>query len=224
MTHWFLPVIIGAAAADSINPCAFSILFLSVAFLFSLGKNRKFILAAGGLYILGIALVYMAIGIGILKVLSIFAVPNFLGKVGAAILGLYSVISLGGELIPGFPVKLKLPEKSHDALARTIHKGTMPASFILGILVGMFEFPCTGGPYLFALSLLHDKTTYWQGFGYLLVYNAIFVLPLVVILLVSTNRAVLEKVERIRKIESRKGRIIFDVVLLAIAIALIISL
>ena len=53
-SSWFLPVIAGAAVADSINPCAFSILFLSIAFLFSLNKDRKYILKAGGLYIFGI--------------------------------------------------------------------------------------------------------------------------------------------------------------------------
>lgn len=78
---WFLPVIIISAIIDSVNPCAFSILFLTLTFLFSLGKERKFILLAGGLYILGIALVYTLIGVGALQVLSIFNLPNGLAKV-----------------------------------------------------------------------------------------------------------------------------------------------
>ncbi|MDP1624964.1 MAG: cytochrome c biogenesis protein CcdA [bacterium] len=221
---WFLPVILGAAAADSINPCAFSVLFLSIAFLFSLNKGRKHILAAGGLYVLGIAFVYILIGLGILHVLSILAVPNALGKIGAVILGLYSVIGLAGEFFPSFPIRLKMPTVSHPILAKIISKGTMPAAFLLGILVGLFEFPCTGGPYLFVLSLLHDQATFWQGFGYLLVYNAVFVLPLILILLASTSKTALEKADRLRRIETKKGRIIFDVVLLAIAVALFISL
>lgn len=221
---WFLPVIMGAAVADSINPCAFSILFLSIAFLFSLNKGRKYILAAGGLYILGIGLVYTAIGVGILQVLSIFAVPNIMGKIGAGLLVAYSVIGLVNEFFPAFPLKLKMPTESHATLARFIHRATMPAAFLLGVLVGLFEFPCTGGPYLFVLSLLHDQTTFWTGFGYLVLYNIVFVLPLVVILGVATNRAVLERVDRLRKIESKKGRIILDAVLLLVGLLLIISL
>lgn len=224
MTIWFLPALIGAAIADSINPCAFSVLFLSIAFLFSLGRNRAYILKAGGLYIFGIAFVYTLIGVGILKVLSAFAIPNFMGKIGAGILVAYSLISLVNEFFPKFPLKLKMPTESHSAIAKFIHKATMPAAFLLGILVGLFEFPCTGGPYLFVLSLIHDQATFWSGFGYLLIYNVIFVLPLIVILVLATTQTALEKAERIRKIESKKGRIILNTILLAIGLLLAIVL
>jgi cytochrome c-type biogenesis protein len=224
MSTWFLPVIMGAAAADSINPCAFSILFLSIAFLFSINKDRAYILKAGGLYIFGIGLIYILIGVGMLKVLSLFAIPNVLGKVGAGILVLYSLISLINELFPSFPLKFKIPTESHATIAKIIHRGTMPAAFLLGVLVGLFEFPCTGGPYLFVLSLLHDQATFWSGFGYLLIYNVIFVSPLVLILLFSTNRAILEKVDRLRRIETKKGRLVLDLILMATGLALIITL
>lgn len=214
----------GAAIADSINPCAFSVLFLSIAFLFSLGKDRKFIVLAGSVYIFGIGLTYILIGVGILKVLSALAIPNIMGKIGAGLLVMYSLLGLIGEFFPAFPFKLKMPEKSHSTIANVIHKGTMPASFILGVLVGLFEFPCTGGPYLFVLSLLHDKESFWSGFGYLVIYNIIFVLPLIIILALATNRTVLDRIEKLRKIETKKGRIILDVVLLIIGLVLILAL
>lgn len=221
---WFIPVIIGAAAADSINPCAFSILFLSISFMFSLGRDRRSILKAGALYIAGIALVYMMIGVGILRVLSLFSVPNVLGKVGALILVGYSLVSLANELFPSFPIKLKIPADTHGVLARVIRVATMPAAFLLGALVGLFEFPCTGGPYLFVLSLIHDQKTFWAGFGYLLVYNFIFVAPLIVILALSTTKKALDKAERLRRLESKKGRLAFDLVLLGVGLALFIGL
>ncbi|MDO8579476.1 MAG: cytochrome c biogenesis protein CcdA [bacterium] len=214
--EWFLPIIAGAAVADSINPCAFSILFLSVLFLFSLGKNRTFILTAGGAYILGIALVYTAIGVGILGVLSIFAVPNFMGKVGAVILIVYSLIAILNEFFPAFPLKLKIPEASHQIIGKIIHRASIPAALILGIVVGMFEFPCTGGPYLFVLSLIHDQKTFWSGFGYLVIYNIIFVLPLIIMLALTASKTVLEKIDRLRKLETKSARIILNFVLLVI--------
>ncbi len=209
----FLPVIATAAAIDSLNPCAFSILFLTIAFLFSLGKDRKFVLLAGGSYIFGIALVYTLIGVGLLEALSVFNVPNVMAKVGAMILIAYSAIGIINELLPAFPIKLSMPKSGHAVMARYIHKASMPASLLLGVIVGLFEFPCTGGPYLFVLSLLHDQATYWQGFGYLLVYNFIFVLPLIIILAVSTNRAVLERVDALRKVETKKYRILLMLIL-----------
>ncbi len=214
--EWFLPIIAGAAVADSLNPCAFSILFLTVVFLFSLGKDRRFVLAAGGVYILGIALVYTLIGIGILQVLSVFAVPNFMAKIGAVILIAYSLIAILNEFFPAFPLKLKIPERGHPVMGKIIHRASVPAAFLLGIVVGLFEFPCTGGPYLFVLSLLHDQKTFWSGFGYLIAYNAIFVLPLVVMLVMAASKTVLEKINRLRKLETRKARIVLDFALLAI--------
>ena len=128
---WFLPVIAVAAFIDSLNPCAFSILFLTITFLFSLGKNRKFILAAGGVYILGIAFVYTFIGIGFLKVLTIFDVPNVMAKIGAGILILYAVIGIINEFIPTFPIKLKIPASAHRTLAKVINQASIPGYFLL---------------------------------------------------------------------------------------------
>jgi len=215
---WFLPVIAGAAVADSINPCAFSILFLTIVFLFSLGKNRKFIVMAGGAYILGIALVYTLIGVGILQVLSMFAIPNFMAKIGASILIVYSLIALANEFFPNFPIKLKIPSKSHEIIGKIVHRASLPAALLLGIVVGLFEFPCTGGPYLFVLSLLHDQKTFWSGFGYLLIYNFIFVLPLIVMLALASSRTALEKADKLRKLETKKMRLILNFILLAVGV------
>src|SRR3990167_1987777 len=52
--RWLLPLVGIAALLDSINPCAFSILLLTIAFLLSIGKMRSGILKIGGTYILGI--------------------------------------------------------------------------------------------------------------------------------------------------------------------------
>src|SRR3989344_4003599 len=83
---WLLPLVGVSALLDSINPCAFSILLLTIAFLFSIGRLRSSILKIGGLYILGIFLVYMLIGLGILQTLHLFNTPHFMAKVGAGLL------------------------------------------------------------------------------------------------------------------------------------------
>lgn len=215
--NWSLPVIMVAAVIDSVNPCAFAMLFLTLTFLFSLGKDRKFIVQAGSVYILGIALVYTLIGVGILQVLSIFNISNGLAKIGASILVLYCVIGIINEFFPSFPIKLKIPSSSHNVLAKIIHKGSIPASFILGILVGLFEFPCTGGPYLFVLGLLHDQHNFWKGFMYLIIYNIVFVLPLIVMLVMAANRTVLEKLDKLRRLETKKTRLILHGCLLVLA-------
>jgi cytochrome c-type biogenesis protein len=213
--HGFLPVIVVSALIDSINPCAISVLFLTITFLFSLGKNRQFVLLSGGVYIFAIAVVYTLIGLGALQALDFFGVPNIMAKIGASILLLYSVIGLINEFFPSFPIKLKMPDSTHATLAKVITKGSIPAFLILGALVALFEFPCTGGPYLFVLTLLHDYATFWKGFWYLILYNFIFVLPLILILAFATNKIMIEKIDKLRKLETKKARVILLLVLIA---------
>ncbi|MFA5937084.1 MAG: hypothetical protein WC822_04370 [Candidatus Paceibacterota bacterium] len=215
---FFLPVIMVSALIDSINPCAISVLFLTITFLFSLGKDRKFVLLSGGSYILAIAIVYTLIGLGALQALSFFNVPNIMAKIGASILLFYSLIGLINEFCPSFPIKLKMPESSHTTLAKVINKGSIPAFFLLGCLVAMFEFPCTGGPYLFVLTLLHDYTAFWKGFWYLIMYNFVFVLPLILILAFATNKVMIEKIDKLRRLETKKARVILLLILIAFGI------
>jgi cytochrome c-type biogenesis protein len=191
---WLLPLVGVAAIIDSINPCAFSILLLTIAFLFSIGRLRANILKIGAFYILGLFLVYFMIGLGIIHALHIFNTPHFMAKVGASLLIVLGLINIINEFFPRFPIKLKIPNVAHHKMAELMEKGSLLTAFILGGLVGICEFPCTGGPYLMILGLLHDKITYFSGIGYLLLYNLIFVLPLVIILLIASNNSLLEKV------------------------------
>lgn len=201
---WLLPLVGVSALVDSINPCAFSVLLLTVAFLFSVGRLRSGILKVGGAYILGLFLTYFAIGLGLLHVLHLFNTPHFMARVGAGLLIVLGVINLLGEFFPRFPVRLKIPHAAHHFMATLLDRASIPAAFALGILVGLCEFPCTGGPYLMVLGLLHDQTTYTLGLGYLLLYNLIFVLPLVVLLLLASDKTLLGKVQAWQQKE-RKG-------------------
>ena len=190
---WMLPLVSIAALIDSINPCAFSILLLTIAFLLSLGKARLGILKIGGFYILGIFTVYILIGLGILQTLHLFNTPHFMAKVGASLLMVLGAINLINEFVPSFPIKLRIPHATHHTMAKLMQDASLPTAFLLGGLVGLCEFPCTGGPYLMILGLLHDQGTYFAGLGYLLLYNVIFVVPLIVMLLIASDKTLLEK-------------------------------
>jgi len=205
--QWLLPLVGVAALIDSVNPCAFSILLLTIAFLLSIGKVRTSILQIGGFYILGIFAVYMLIGLGILQALHLFNTPHFMAKVGASFLLVLGAINLINEFFPSFPVKIRIPEVAHRKIAELMEKASLGTAFFLGALVALCEFPCTGGPYLMVLGLLHDQQTYMAGLGYLVLYNLIFILPLVVILLIASNGALLEKVRAWKKAENKNMRL-----------------
>ncbi|MDP3764089.1 MAG: cytochrome c biogenesis protein CcdA [bacterium] len=204
---WLLPLVTISALIDSINPCAFSILLLTIAFLFNLGKMRGSILKIGGSYIFGLFTVYVLIGLGILQALHIFNTPHFMAKVGASLLIILGLINLINQFFPKFPIKLKIPDAAHHKMAQLMEKALLPTAFALGILVGLCEFPCTGGPYLMVLGLLHDKVTFTSGLSYLFLYNLIFILPLVIILAIASNKVLLEKVQNWKKEKTGQMRL-----------------
>jgi cytochrome c biogenesis protein CcdA len=201
---WLLPLVLAAALLDSVHPCSFSILLITIAFLFGMQLDRKKILQIGGTYIAGIFAAYLLIGLGILHALVLFNVPHFMGKLGAALLVGFGLINIVNEFFPQFPIKLQLPAIAHRTMAKLMDRVSVPAAFGLGLLVGACQFPCMGGPYLMVIGLLHDKMTYFAGFGYLWLYNLILVLPLAAVLWISSDRAVVEKAQQWKK-ERTKG-------------------
>jgi cytochrome c-type biogenesis protein len=69
-----------------------------------------------------------------------------------------------------------------------IAKASLPATIAAGFLVGLCTFPCSGGIYVSVITLLNAKTTMAWGVSYLALYNIMFVLPLVAILVAAGNR------------------------------------
>lgn len=205
--QWLLPLVAVAALIDSVNPCAFSILLVTMAFLLSIGKLRSNVLQIGSAYIAGIFFVYLLIGLGLLQTLHLFDTPHFMASVGAGLLVLLGLINLTNEFVPAFPLKLAIPQAAHRRMAVLMERASVPTAIALGGLVGVCEFPCTGGPYLMVLGLLHDQTTYYTGVGYLLLYNVIFVLPLILILLVASDASLLGKVQQWQQEKRRAMRL-----------------
>src|SRR3989338_6807069 len=118
---WLLPLVGFSALLDSVHPCSFSILLITIAFLFGMQMTRKKILQIGGTYIAGIFFAYLLIGLGILKVLHLFNTPHFMGKLGATILIIFGVIHIVNEFFPRFPIKLKIPTVSHFSITLIIY-------------------------------------------------------------------------------------------------------
>ena len=61
-----LPVVIGAALLDSINPCVFGVLIFLIAFMTKMFKNPHKMLLGGLLYTAVVYVTYLLIGIGFL--------------------------------------------------------------------------------------------------------------------------------------------------------------
>lgn len=183
-----LPTVILTGLIDSVNPCAFAVILLLIAFLFTLRQSRQRVLQLGGVYILMIFLVYFAIGLGLLRAVSLSDNPHFVAVVGSWILIALGSLNLVEYQFPNFPIKLHMPAIAHQKTNELIKQATLPATILVGGLVGLCTFPCSGGIYVAIITLLNAKTTAAWGVAYLVLYNIMFVLPLIVILLAVGNR------------------------------------
>lgn len=197
------PLVTISALIDSFNPCAFSVIFISLAFLVSLGKDHKSVLRLEMSYAAGIFVAYFLIGLGLLQAMSLMGAPRFMVKVGAALLVALGANGLLVRYLPSLSFNPRPLSKIRARLAKLIERGTAPSFGALGVLVGLAEFPCSGGPYLMILGLLHDRDTFWAGLGYLLWYNLVFVFPLLLIAAASANRRIIEKIRSWEKLENR---------------------
>ncbi len=215
---FLLPLVLASSIVNSIHPCAFSILLVTIAFLFSVGQLRTGILKIGGMYVFGIFLAYILIGVGVLQAFHLFDVPFFMAKFGAAVLIILGGVNLINVFFPKFPIKLGVPNFAHRKMGELMEKSSMAAAFLLGSLVGICAFPCSGGPYVMVLGLLHDQATYLQGFGYLILYNLIFVLPIIILLFIASDKNLLDKVQELQKQEMKNMKFWSGIVMIILGI------
>lgn len=188
-----LSAVIVTGLLDSINPCAFAVILLLLAFLFTIRKSRGQILGLGAIYIAVIFIVYYAIGLGIMSTVRLSEDPHFVARVGSYLLIGLGLLNLIEYRWPEFPIKLHMPAAAHAKVNKLLKVATVPATIGVGFIVGLCTFPCSGGIYVSIITLLNAKTTLNWGLAYLTLYNALYVLPLVIILLAAGNRVTAKK-------------------------------
>ncbi|MBW2148087.1 MAG: hypothetical protein JRI22_13785 [Deltaproteobacteria bacterium] len=216
-----LPVVLSTGLLDGINPCAFAVLLFFIAFLFTIQKSRGNILKMGSVYIAAIFLIYFLIGLGLMKVVMFSQKPHFMARVGAILVIILGIIHLKEVLLPRLPLRLRIPQASHETLKGWMYRATLPASAVLGILVGLCTFPCSGGIYVAIVGLLASKATYAYGLGYLVVYNLMFISPLVVILALASNPVAARRLAQWERVSSTWARLLSGATMVGLGILIL---
>jgi len=171
-------VVVGAALIDSINPCAFGVLLFLMAVLLTMGSAKR-ALRSGMIYTFVIFCVYLLAGLGIMRFAGDFlALDNVRVFVGVIIL-MGAGLEFKDFFWEGKGISLKIPVGARPWLEKYARRGTFMSLIVLGALVALVELPCTGGIYLAILSLIADSGV--KGIFYLVLYNVVFVLPLILI-------------------------------------------
>jgi cytochrome c biogenesis protein CcdA len=192
--------------------------------MLTLQKSRRTIVILGLTYIASVFLAYLIIGVGLLRAVHLFNVPKIFTEIIGWVLIIWGLWSIKDYFFPKLPFRLSISLKGRQIIASYAEKATIPATIIMGFLVAIFGFPCTGGIYLATLALLSAKQTYFKGILYLLIYNLMFVMPLILIFLGTTNRLVTEKIINLNEKNSPVFRLVIGLVTLGMGLILVLWL
>lgn len=204
-----------------IHPCTISVLLFFIAFLFTIRKSKFGIFKVGLAYIVGIFIAYLGIGLGILKVLTFSNSPHFAAKVSAILVIILGIINLINFFSKKQKIGIGLPKAVKPKISELLQKATIPTVFIVGLIVGICSFGCTAGIYLSITSLLLAKSTYIQGLVFLLLYNIMFILPLILILVFASTTKILTKIEKWEESEKKYIKLIAGIVMILLGILIL---
>jgi cytochrome c-type biogenesis protein len=215
------PLVISTGLLDSLNPCAISLLLLYIGLMYTMKKDHKTVLTFGFFYIAAVYITYFFIGLGLLKVVNIFNVPFFFARVTAYIGILFGLLNIKEYFWPNLPFSIRIPMNIRQKASEWAHKATIPAAVVLGFLIALHEFPCSGAVYLVILGYLAKNESLLRGILYLLVYNLMFVLPLIVILALASNKVLTEKFINWQERLGRKMHLILAALMISLGIGML---
>jgi cytochrome c biogenesis protein CcdA len=218
-----LGLVIGSAAIDSVNPCAIGVLILMVSVVLGQGGSPARLLKVGSAYIFAIFATYLIAGLGLVYFFS--AIPIVIAEYLSIAVGLL-VITAGILEIKdyfwygkGFSLQIptKFANKIHDW--STTNKSVWGV-MLLGAFVAAVELPCTGAPYLAIITILRIDFTI-VAFGLMVLYNLIFVAPLIIILGMIVSGTKISDVSKWKEDSKGAMRLYMGILLVALGWILI---
>lgn len=200
-----LGIIVSSGLIDGINPCAFTVLVFFISFLAFVGYTKRKMAIVGVAFILAVFITYVLIGFGLFEFIRRIEAFLFISQWVSALVSVFAFI-LGAVSLYDFSIyrktkdferiKLKLPLFLKEKIQETIRQRTdirrfkalakdlrlLASAFVTGFTVSLLESICTGQIYVPTLVyILRISPHKLKAFGYLLLYNLMFIFPLIFI-------------------------------------------
>jgi len=216
-----IPVLIGAALVDAINPCAFAVLLLLMTTIL-VSDNRKKALFSGIAFSSSIFISYFLMGIGLYSVIASIETTRVFMKIIAVAAIVLGVFNLKDFLWYGKGFLMEVPLRWRPKMKKLISSVTSPlGAFFIGFVVSLFLLPCTSGPYIVIIGMLGHKATYLRAVYLLVLYNLIFITPMIMITLFAYWGMDIKKAEEKRSKNLRVLHLIAGLIMLGMGIYLL---
>lgn len=221
----FVTVVI--AGLDSFNPCAFFVL-LSLLGILTYARSRKKMLLVGGVFLLFSGLIYflfMAAWLNLFLVIEKVAFITLIAGFVSILIGSINIkdffaFKQGISLSIPDSAKPKLFDRMRQLLRSTSMLSVLAGTAVLAVTANSYELLCTAGfPMVYTRILTLNNLSPAGYYLYLTLYNLIYVIPLVVIVLAfvftAGKRKLTEWQGRVLKLISGAMMFALGVVLLA---------
>ncbi|MFH1592435.1 MAG: cytochrome c biogenesis protein CcdA [Candidatus Woesearchaeota archaeon] len=220
-----IPAVVAAAAVDAINPCAFAVLILLLTAILTT-ESRKKALSAGLAFTLAIFISYFLMGLGLYSAIQAAGITRTFYIIVAILAILIGLFNLKDYLWYGKWFIMEVPRKWRPKMKTIVKSATsVPGAFVIGVIISLFLLPCTSGPYIVILGLLAKATTRNYALLLLLLYNFIFILPMLIITLaIYFGFTTTEKAEEWRSKRLKTLHLIAGIIILLLGIGMIIGL
>jgi cytochrome c biogenesis protein CcdA len=191
--------VLGAGLIDGLNPCAFATLVFFISYLTFTGRRGRDVLLVGISFALGVFLTYLLVGVGLLKVIQSLSFFTALGRwvylITAVLCAVLAILTFRdffkarrGNVSE---MTLKLPIGLRRRINAVIREGAqvhayVAMAFVTGFVVSLIELACTGQVYLPTIVYVMSRPELAaEAFLYLVLYCLMFIVPLVVVFVLS---------------------------------------
>jgi len=187
-----LPVLtIVIAGLDSFNPCAFFVLLTLLGLLVH-AQSRNKMLLIGGIYVFFSGFIYLLFMAAWLNLFLVMGHVALITKIAGAVSLVVAAINIKDFFLFKQGLSLSIPDSAKPRLferMRALLRTTSFASILVGttvlaVIANFYELLCTAGfPLVFTRILtLHNLTT-TSYYLYLVLYNMVYVIPLLTIVI-----------------------------------------
>jgi cytochrome c biogenesis protein CcdA len=214
-----LPVVMFAGLADGINPCAFAVLLFIMAFLQQISGNKKRLLKITISYIAAFLIMNILVGVLYFYTSMQLGYPAIIRTIAIILAIIAGLINIKDFFFYGKGFSLEIPKKAGKHIERLAMKATIPAAILLGSLVAILEAPCSIPIYLTVIEVLKSQgQMLFQVMPYILLYNLMFILPLVILAIIIYVGAEAKALEKWRESNRRYMKLALGIILIMLAI------
>jgi len=189
-----------AGLLDGVNPCAFATIIFFISYLAMIGRTGRQLISVGAAFSVAVFLTYLAIGFGFFKFLqSVADVMRTLSLILYVVIAVIAFV-IGAVSLYDFvlirkgdlrDMKLQLPAALKRRIQLTISRKSRMRNYLVGAVVAgavvsLLELACTGQVYLPTITwAVQDPALRPYAYRLLVVYNLMFVTPLVAIIVLA---------------------------------------